>query len=1178
MTIRNKQNGVGDIYRPTSKGQSFGIDTPDSMSVEVHGAMQNLQNQIGDIDEYVRTKLGYKNQAELNTALSAEQIDAVAMGIFNIEKNQFYTIIGDQTGIGKGRIAASMIRYAIKKGLIPVFITEKPGLFSSFHQDLVNIGSGHLRAFIVNAATKYTVVKDIDGNDVYQPPTADVQKRIIASKKLPKGYDFVMVTYSQLSGAAETQDKKTKKTVYNDLPKLQFIKYIAAKSIVVMDESHTAAGESNTGDNLKSVIAFSSGGMFLSGTFAKRPDNMPIYAMRTCIQEANLTDEKLVLAIKWGGVALQEVISSQLVAQGQMIRRERNYEGIEVNYITTDHLAKQQRETADIITSLIREIQKFQSVFIAPEIKGLDAEVAAEYKQVEQRKGTKNAGVDNQPFANKIFQTINQMLFAIKADFVADHVIERLKQGKAPLITFSNTMGSFLETLENADGTIVGDGDTINADFSTVLIRGLEGIFRYTITDDKGDKEYKTLNINSFSKEAQDEYKLLVYKIKNASTNIVISPIDYIKQKIEAAGYTVGEVTGRKYELILSTRKVDDVAKVVEPKKQKTASKNVVISKLVSDFVPDYQLDVVKEYGEEKEYMIDLLTKMVDAIPNYPKNLGKDMIVYARFFYGDSQWFVLNWDKEEKFLKCFVVLNGDYQMAETGNVSIEELHSIKPNSINQHTGKRRMNGIELDFYWNPKPLAQIKTEIKQEYGGGVGKLDKAAPAPKTMIVGTLKARTKQNVSDAYRLFNENKFDVLMINQAGAVGQSGHAAPNRVVPANKVRQRVGVCLQANLDISTEMQVRGRINRTGQIYKPIYDYITCAIPAEKRLMMMLQKKLKSLDANTASNQKNSESILKSDDFLNKYGDRIVTSYCAENGKFNRMIGDPLKNSNDDAAHRVSGRVAMLSCKDQEDFYEEITDRYKQYVQMMYDQNEYDLEVEITDLKAKTIEKMVLLANPSTLGSPFSDNTYIEKCEVNVMKKPYTVSEMKKKIAEISKNPDANNNDAIIEEARKTILSRKDELEKEINSDHDVQIKNIEGTKRYKSIKASAPENIAQYVKNEMDYINGQREIEIERNRNRYTNQFVMLTDAFRFFYTSRNVLIPDRKDVNVPLVMGIVLGFKFGANKRNKFAPANVSLVLALANSTKQVTLNFTSENEDYIKNITDYSSSKPSKFE
>ncbi|MBK6937000.1 MAG: hypothetical protein IPH18_09075 [Chitinophagaceae bacterium] len=74
----------------------------------------------------------------------------------------------------------------------------------------------------------------------------------------------------------------------------------------------------------------------MSATFAKRPDNMPIYAMKTSIADCNMSKDDLVEAITRGGVALQEVLSSQLVAEGQMVRRERSFEGVEVNYLSLD--------------------------------------------------------------------------------------------------------------------------------------------------------------------------------------------------------------------------------------------------------------------------------------------------------------------------------------------------------------------------------------------------------------------------------------------------------------------------------------------------------------------------------------------------------------------------------------------------------------------------------------------------------------------------------------------------------------------------------------------------------------------------------------------------------------------------------------------------------------------------
>ncbi|QLH33461.1 MAG: hypothetical protein HWD62_14490 [Cyclobacteriaceae bacterium] len=92
----------------------------------------------------------------------------------------------------------------------------------------------------------------------------------------------------------------------------------------------------------------------------------------------------------------------------------------------------------------------------------------AEGKQVEIREGT-SQGVDNLPYFSKVFNVINQMLFSIKAEAVAERAIARLKEGKKPVIAFASTMGSFIEQMESDAGLSVTDGDTINADFSVVL-------------------------------------------------------------------------------------------------------------------------------------------------------------------------------------------------------------------------------------------------------------------------------------------------------------------------------------------------------------------------------------------------------------------------------------------------------------------------------------------------------------------------------------------------------------------------------------------------------------------------------------------------------------------------------------------------------------------------------------
>jgi hypothetical protein len=43
--------------------------------------------------------------------------------------------------------------------------------------------------------------------------------------------------------------------------------------------------------------------------------------MKTSIRDASMTRDALIEAITKGGVALQEILASQLVAEGQMVRQ-----------------------------------------------------------------------------------------------------------------------------------------------------------------------------------------------------------------------------------------------------------------------------------------------------------------------------------------------------------------------------------------------------------------------------------------------------------------------------------------------------------------------------------------------------------------------------------------------------------------------------------------------------------------------------------------------------------------------------------------------------------------------------------------------------------------------------------------------------------------------------------------
>jgi hypothetical protein len=1071
---------------------------PLSMRYDMHKAIETVDRRVNGVDEYVAEKLGYivgkctldqrkEGLKCLCDAFSAEQVDALAVNIYNIEQKGQACIIGDQTGIGKGRIAAGMIRYAHARGVLPIFITEKPNLFSDLYRDIVNImsddgipielqvgtkmqkkrrakltkeeleeqgldtdgeaeddyadefeevpvmqknkafpsftyevtdedgkkkmetrvGKVFLKPFILNGSgtgDKKTHIKDEYGNILYRG-SGTVAKNLLTDFenktnrgerfKLPSEYDFILATYSQFN----SKDLSLKK---------KFLQEMANGAVVIMDESHNASGDSNVGKYLMSVLESTLGVSFLSATFAKRPDNMPIYASKTSMSEANMDTEALINAILVGGVALQEIVSNAMVAEGQMIRRQRSFEGIETNYEYLDqtqtergypNLDKEAVHLAamDKATEIIRDIIAFQRDYVNPVIAEIDKIQKMEYKGADGGKGKNFAGADNPPIFNGIFNVINQLLFSIKAEAVADVAIKRLQEGKKPIIAFANTMESFLNGMTNDDGTMVEVNDIVSSDFSKIFEKRLTAVLKYFVSDDKGEKEPAYIDPQEQDPEFRVEYGRIRDKIKNMSIGISSSPIDVLIDKIEKAGYSVIEVTGRN--------------------------------------------------------------------------------------------------------RCLKMLGGS--------------------------------------------KAQIKNR------------DKTSP------------------NDAFRKFNNNQVDCLMINQSGSTGASAHAIVTKMVPASQVKQRVMIFLQAELNINTEVQKRGRINRTGQILKPIYDYVSSAIPAEKRLMMMLQKKMKSLDANTTSSQKTSR---KPDDnsqtdFLNKYGDEIVYEYLKENPAINSLIGDPLKmeeNGPDDkpnidgAAHKVSGRVAILPSKDQENFYREIGQRYNALVEYLIQTDEYDLEVTEMDLKAETLEKDIVVVGKDG-ASVFSRHSILEKCSVVNLKKPYSKAELDNLIA-MGLNglePEAQKNEILDKHAR-FVEAQLVESILETNAHYDLLIKNIPKEKGYETA-----ENKKYFIDFRTEALNNARHEATERNAKIIGNKKGLIREILSYFHVGQLVGYPTVSyNEDRSFSKAIFVGFVINEELKNPYAPSAVKLKFVIASAQRYVALP-ASKTDIYesIRNIT-----------
>ena len=831
-------------YTPKS-GNPFTLKAV--MPADQQEAVNKNLEKLGDADQFLVDELGYNDKDDLYSHLAAEQVDSVALALQQAKKGNAF-IIGDMTGIGKGRQAASLIRYAKKQGQVPVYFTKTAGLLSDVYRDLVDIGSPELRPFVFGSA-KEAAITDSDGNVVFALPSKSEVKRVLdyieKNGKLPEEYDYVLTTYSQVSNGVyefdENGARKEKKlakgkkfgaAALSGQRRRDAIEKLMDNAYLILDESHTAGGNSGQGNYFQHIIQKAKNVTFFSATFAKRPDNMPIYALRTAMNEGGMKASDLIDAVKRGGATLQEIMSQTLTQCGQMIRRERDMTGVTIDWKAIDdpERVQEQREQYDSIIGLFNDIINFQKKYVSGYVDKRNEELAEIQSTIGIKKGTAALGIKNQPFASKAFNTVQQVLLSLKAKSAAERAIDYLKQGMKPVIALNNTN-------ESQTGNLALGEEMDAPDLGTSLKKGLEGTLRYTQKDAKNNSESGYIKLSDLGDEAVEAYHELEKKIEQTSTGLSLSPIDVIKNELQKAGYKVGELTGRQTEFVYN--------------------ENGTVTK-------------IKRADTDK------------------KKLARD-------------------------------------------------------------------------------------------------------------------------------FNDGKIDALILNKSAATGISLHASSKY----KDQKKRVMIVAQQQLDVNDEVQMRGRIDRTGQVARGAYEYVVSLIPAEQRLLMMFKAKLKSLDANTTSSQKSKFNEMEVADITNKYGDKVVREYMAEHLDLYARMADPFgweKTHGDDLsridpqtlvasgggvgdgeagadASKLLGRMALLRVSEQEKMLQEIGELYANEIQRLNEMGENDLEITELPLKAKTIHKEVWKQGAEPGGdNAFADNTYIEKVNMAILKKPMKASEVK------------------------------------------------------------------------------------------------------------------------------------------------------------------------------------------
>jgi hypothetical protein len=128
--------------------------------------------------------------------------------------------------------------------------------------------------------------------------------------------------------------------------KRNFLLKIATNSILVFDESHTAASSNTDSKILKTAIPLvekSKAVLFSSATYAKNASVYNLYIVKTALRTAVPSLESITDALKIGGENVSEFIASGLAKEGQYIRRDRNFGDCK---ILTDYVGATRSENA----------------------------------------------------------------------------------------------------------------------------------------------------------------------------------------------------------------------------------------------------------------------------------------------------------------------------------------------------------------------------------------------------------------------------------------------------------------------------------------------------------------------------------------------------------------------------------------------------------------------------------------------------------------------------------------------------------------------------------------------------------------------------------------------------------------------------------------------------------------
>ena len=523
-------------------------------------ALRKIEEETGlSVDDFVMQSLSIQTKEELGQAFMPEQIDGISLMLARLH-DRGAIINGDMTGIGKGRFLAAALRWGLLHGKKVVFLTEKPGLFSDFWRDVLDTKAleGLDREWglptIINSGVSLYDPRSTDGMQLIKRSKPAEIKSLLSEKRWDDDCPVVMMTYSQIRGTGSGSDARK-----------EYLAHFSHDTLVLMDEAHNAAGESQTGAFIREYLAACPYVVYSSATFAKRHDQLPVFFKAF---PRSVAMEDIHAALDKIGSASLEIVAANLAADGAMFRREHNNSALVVRTNAKPD-EKQAAYYEQAVTSMaqVLELVGMMTSEISKSVNKHNEELRANLSMLP--KGSPEHGLSMRmqsvQFGGRLYTLVRQFYLALKVDAVADEVLRALAEGKKPIVMVESTMeeamraamGHIEEDIEEDDGEeVIAENNPLPASvprLSNQFLHVVKNMVRRIVLVKKRNKLGDSEVIDFSEVEPYATYLREIDELleNNFTPTVPLSFHDTLRQRIEKAGYSCDEISGRSNQLVL---------------------------------------------------------------------------------------------------------------------------------------------------------------------------------------------------------------------------------------------------------------------------------------------------------------------------------------------------------------------------------------------------------------------------------------------------------------------------------------------------------------------------------------------------------------------------------------------------------------------------------------------------